>query len=121
MFAFGSMVFLLTLELQAERGLSALESGLVTFTMALGVMFIAQPASRIYRVVGPRRMIALGLAVSGLTYLALAYVDLGTSTWTLRGLMFVRGLGFGFPIDAHGHHLSVGRSGDSDARASRRW
>jgi EmrB/QacA subfamily drug resistance transporter len=95
MFAFGSMIFLLTLELQAERGLSALESGLVTFTMALGVMFIAQPASRIYRVIGPRRMIAVGLAVSGATYLALAYVDLGTSTWTLRALMLVRGLGFG--------------------------
>jgi EmrB/QacA subfamily drug resistance transporter len=98
MFAFGSMIFLLTLELQAERGLSALESGLVTFTMAIGVMLIAQPASRIYRVVGPRRMIALGLAVSGATYLALAYVDLETNTWLLRGLMLVRGLGFGFVL-----------------------
>ncbi len=98
MFAFGSMIFLLTLELQAERGLSALQSGLVVFTMAVGVMLIAQPASRIYRVVGPQRMIALGLALSGATYFALSQVDLGTSEWTLRGLMFVRGIGFGLVL-----------------------
>lgn len=98
MFAFGSMIFLLTLELQAERGLSALESGFVVFTMAIGVMLIAQPASRIYRVVGPRRMIGFGLALSGATYLGLAFVDLGTSVWTLRALMFFRGLGFGMVL-----------------------
>lgn len=98
MFAFGSMIFLLTLELQAERGLSALESGLVVFTMAIGVMFVAQPASRIYRVVGPRRMIALGLAVSGATYLALSQVDFGTSEWTIRALMLARGVGFGLVL-----------------------
>lgn len=98
MFAFGSMIFLLTLELQFERGLSALETGLVVFPMAIGVMFVAQPASRIYRVVGPRRMIALGLAVSGATYLALSQIDLGTSEWTIRALMLVRGVGFGLVL-----------------------
>ncbi len=98
MFAFGSMIFLLTLELQQARGLSALEAGLVVFTMAIGVMFIAQPASRIYRVVGPQRMIALGLAVSAATYFALSQVDLGTSEWTIRGIMFIRGLGFGLVL-----------------------
>jgi len=35
MFAGASMIFLLTLELQAVRGLSALESGLTTFPMAI--------------------------------------------------------------------------------------
>jgi EmrB/QacA subfamily drug resistance transporter len=98
MFAFGSLIFLLTMELQFERGLSALESGLVTFTMAIGVMLAAQPASRIYRVVGPRRMIAVGLAVSALTYLAMSQVDLETSKWIIRALMVVRGIGFGFVL-----------------------
>jgi EmrB/QacA subfamily drug resistance transporter len=98
MFAFGSMIFLLTLELQTARGLSPLESGFIVFTMAIGVMFIAQPASRIYRIVGPQRMIALGLAVSAATYFALSQIDLGTSEWTIRGIMFVRGLGFGFVL-----------------------
>jgi len=98
MFGFGSMIFLLTLELQSARGLGPLESGLITFTMAIGVMLIAQPASRIYRVVGPQRMIALGLAVSAATYFALSQVDLGTSEWTIRGIMFIRGLGFGLVL-----------------------
>jgi EmrB/QacA subfamily drug resistance transporter len=98
MFSFGSMIFLLTLELQSARGLGPLESGLITFTMAIGVMLIAQPASRIYRVVGPQRMIAVGLAVSAATYFALSQIDLGTSEWTIRGIMFLRGLGFGFVL-----------------------
>ena len=98
MFSFGSMIFLLTLELQSARGLGPLESGLITFTMAIGVMLIAQPASRIYRVVGPQRMIAIGLAASAGTYFALSQVDLGTSEWTIRGIMFLRGLGFGLVL-----------------------
>src|SRR4029079_18529599 len=56
MFGFSSTIFLLTLELQAARGLSGLESGLTPFPMAVGVMVMAQPGSRIYRVIGPRRM-----------------------------------------------------------------
>lgn len=96
MFGFSSTIFLLTLELQAARGLSALESGLTTFPMALGVMVIAQPASRIYRVVGPRRMIVGGLLVTGLTILALSQAQLDTNLWLIRGVMAVRGLAFGF-------------------------
>lgn len=98
MFGGTSMIFLLTLELQAARGLSALESGLTTFVMAIGVMVIAQPASRIYNVVGPRRMILSGLTVCALTTLALAQTDLEVSLWWLRVLMIMRGLGFGFVL-----------------------
>jgi EmrB/QacA subfamily drug resistance transporter len=98
MFGGTSMIFLVTLELQATRGLSALESGLTTFPMAIGVMLIAQPASRIYRVVGPRRMIGSGLVVSALVTIALAFVELDTSEWTVRALMFTRGIAFGFAL-----------------------
>jgi EmrB/QacA subfamily drug resistance transporter len=93
-----SMIFLLTLELQAARGLSALESGLTTFVMAIGVMAAAQPASRIYNYVGPRRMILGGLIVCALATLALARTDLEVSLWELRALMIARGLGFGFVL-----------------------
>ena len=98
MFAFSSTIFVLTLELQAARGLTALESGLMTFPMAIGVMLIAQPASRVYRVAGPRRMIALGLIVTAVTTFALARLDLNTSAWLIRGLMLIRGLSFGFVL-----------------------
>jgi EmrB/QacA subfamily drug resistance transporter len=95
MFAGSSMIFLLTLELQAARGLSPLEAGLTTFTMAIGVMIIAQPASRIYRRIGPRRMIFVGMTVSALVTLALSTISLDTNLWEIRGLMLLRGLGFG--------------------------
>lgn len=95
MFGFSSTIFLITLELQANRGMSALESGLATFPMAVGVMFIAQPASRMYGVIGPRRMIFAGLIVTAICTLVFWRVDLGTSEWIIRGLMLVRGLGFG--------------------------
>jgi MFS family permease len=98
MFGFTSTFFLLTLELQATRGLSALQSGLTTFPMAIGVMLIAQPASRIYRVVGPRRMILTGLIAVAVTLVLLGRADLGTSTWLLRALMLVRGIGFGLVL-----------------------
>src|SRR5207237_439413 len=98
MFGFSSMIFLLTLELQATRGLSPLESGMTTFPMAIGVMLMAQPASRIYRIVGPQRMIGLGLAITAATTFALTRVDLDTSLWLIRGLLTVRGLGFGLVL-----------------------
>jgi len=98
MFGGASMIFLLTLQLQAARGLSALEAGLTTFTMAIGVMLIAQPASRIYRFIGPRRMILGGLLVSAGVSLVLATVTLDTNLWLIRAIMLLRGLGFGFVL-----------------------
>ena len=95
MFGFSSTIFLLTLELQAARGLSALESGFTTFPMAVGVMFMAQPASRMYRVIGPRRMILTGLVITAVCTLLFWRVSLDTREWTIRGLMLIRGLGFG--------------------------
>ena len=97
-FGFGSVIFLLTFELQAARGLSALESGLTTFPMAIGVMLMAQPASRLYRIVGPRRMIAVGLTVSAATTLMVWRFDLETSQWVIRGVLLLRGLGFGLVL-----------------------
>jgi sugar phosphate permease len=61
-------------------------------------MIIAQPASRIYRVIGPRRMILTGLLVSGAVTLLLAPLDLDANLWLIRILMLARGLGFGFVL-----------------------
>ena len=59
--AFIGVLFLLPLLLQAEMGLTPLESGLTTFPMAIGVGLMAQPAGRIYRFVGPRPLLAVGM------------------------------------------------------------
>jgi MFS family permease len=63
--------------------------------MAIGVMTIAQPASRIYRRIGPRRMIFTGMLVSALVTVALSTITLDTNLWLIRTLMLLRGLGFG--------------------------
>lgn len=98
MFGGASMIFLITLQLQAARGLSPFESGLVTFAMAIGVLLTAQPASRLYRAIGPRRLILGGLLGCAAVTMALATVSLDTNLWLVRGLMLLRGIAFGFVL-----------------------
>lgn len=98
MFGGSSAIFLLTLQLQTGRGLSPLEAGLTTFVMAIGVVLTAQPASRLYRVVGPQRLILVGLVTCALMTLALHRVDFQTNLWMIRGVMFTRGIGFGLVL-----------------------
>jgi len=43
-------------------GLSPLESGLTTFPQAIGVAMMVQPVGRLYRRLGPRRMMMTGMA-----------------------------------------------------------
>jgi len=87
-------LFLVPILLQAEMGLTALESGLATFPQALGVVSMMQVASRAYGRVGPRRLMMLGLFGATLTTLAFVLVDLETSAWWIRLIMFLRGWAF---------------------------
>jgi MFS family permease len=89
-------LFLLPLLLQAEMGLSPFQSGLTTFPQAIGVVMMVQVGSRVYSRVGPRRLLMLGLAGISATTLAFLWVDLETSQWTIRGIMFARGCFFSF-------------------------
>ncbi|TMB94018.1 MAG: multidrug efflux MFS transporter, partial [Chloroflexi bacterium] len=87
-------LFLLPLLLQSEMGLSPFQSGLTTFPQAIGVVAMVQVAGRIYGVIGPRRMMMggmLGIAATTLCFLA---VDLETSQWWIRLMMFGRGCSF---------------------------
>ena len=95
---FSATLFALPLFLQLERGLSPLQSGLVTFPQALGVMAIAPLLARIYPYVGPRRLVAVGLTIASLTTLPLVFMDLETELWWIRLAMFARGMGFGLML-----------------------
>ncbi len=95
---FAGALFLLPLLLQAEMGLSPLQSGLTTFPQALGVAMMAQPAARLYRRFGPRRMITIGLIGATLATLAFLLVDLETSQWWIRLIMLFRGWAFAFTL-----------------------
>jgi EmrB/QacA subfamily drug resistance transporter len=94
--AFIGVIFLSPLLLQLEMGLTPLESGLTTFPMAIGVGLIAQPVGRIYRHVGPRRLLLVGMTGLLLSTLAFLLVDLQTNLWWIRLIMFARGCSFGF-------------------------
>ncbi len=95
---FSATLFLLPLFLQLERGLSPLQSGLATFPQAIGVMLMALVVTRIYPIVGPRRIVVIGLLIVSATTVPLVLMDLGTDLWWLRGTMFVRGVGFGMML-----------------------
>jgi EmrB/QacA subfamily drug resistance transporter len=91
----GGALFLLPLLLQAEMGLSPLQSGLTTFPQAIGVTLMAPIIGRfVYPRVGPRRLVMAGLLFVTLITLAFVWVDLGTSQWTIRGIMLLRGMSF---------------------------
>jgi len=93
-------LFLLPLMLQspATKGLGAFESGLTTFPQAIGVVMMVQFTGRIYNRVGPRRLMTIGLMGVSLTTFAFVFIDLGTSLWWIRGIMFARGCFFSFML-----------------------
>lgn len=94
----GGLLFLLPLLLQAERGLSPLQSGLTTFPQAFGVMSMAPLAGKIYMRLGPRRMMMIGLFFIVLSTLVFVLVDNETSQWTIRGIMLCRGWAFALTL-----------------------
>ena len=82
---------------------SAIKSGLTTFPQALGVMISSQVAGRIYKRVGPRKLITIGFGLSAAVILSFVTIGPHTSFWEIRGLMFARGLCMGLaftPIQA---------------------
>jgi EmrB/QacA subfamily drug resistance transporter len=92
--AFLGVLFMVALFFQDGLHLSALQSGLNTFPEALGILIGSQFVSRLlYPVVGPRRVMIVGLVVVATAMMCLALVGAGTSLWWARGLMLVIGLG----------------------------
>jgi EmrB/QacA subfamily drug resistance transporter len=90
--AFVGSIFLLPLFLQLYRGLSPQESGLTTFTQALGYIAVSRYVGIAYMRLGPRRLMFTGLAVSALINLNFLWVDEFTNLWWIRLIMFGRGL-----------------------------
>lgn len=99
--AFFAVIFLMPLYLQSLRGFDALETGLAIFPQAIGVMISSQIVGRrLYGSIGPRRLMFTGLTAGLLVGLVIATVDFETSLWTVRALMFTRGLGLGIAFIA---------------------
>ena len=88
--------FIIILYFQDGRGLSPLMSGLSSFPAAVGVICGAQLASRLlFRSLGPRRDITLGLVWMALAIALMTLMDGTTSLWWSRLLLFAMGMGVG--------------------------
>jgi EmrB/QacA subfamily drug resistance transporter len=91
--AFLGVLFVVPLLFQLGLGLTALQSGLNTFPEAIGVMFGAQLASRVfYPRFGPRRVVAIALVGVATTTALMTQIGFGTDLWWARLLMFTLGL-----------------------------
>ncbi|HEU5227920.1 MAG TPA: MDR family MFS transporter [Ktedonobacteraceae bacterium] len=94
--AFSGVLFVGPLFLQEGLGRSALDSGLTTFPDALGVVLSTQIAAWLYPRVGPRRLIAGGLAAMALVVALLCLVGNDTNLWLMRVLLFLTGAGMAY-------------------------
>ncbi|MGH3165382.1 MAG: MDR family MFS transporter [Trebonia sp.] len=92
---FGTL-FLVPLLLQNGLGFSALHSGLCTFTEALGGLPGIQITTRLYKKVGPRRLMMAGMASSACMMGGMAFAGPSTAPWLIPVLMFFTGGSFGF-------------------------
>jgi EmrB/QacA subfamily drug resistance transporter len=94
--AFLGTLYTVSLYFQDGRGLSPLESGLSTFPEAVGVMVGSQLGSRVlYRKLGPRRHLMVGVAASSLCIALLGLFGTGTNLWPTRILLIGVGLAVG--------------------------
>ena len=93
---FLGLLFVAPLFLQEARGVSALISGLTTFPEAVGVIAATQLVVWLYPRVGPRRLIASGLAGVAVMMALLWFLNLDTNLWLMRLMMFLIGAGMAY-------------------------
>jgi EmrB/QacA subfamily drug resistance transporter len=93
-------LFLAPLMLQGGLGFSAIHSGLSTFTEAIGGMLGIQCTTRLYKRVGPRRLMTAGMAGTVITISLMALAGRANAAWLIPVLMFLTGCSFGFAIPA---------------------
>ncbi|HTU76838.1 MAG TPA: MDR family MFS transporter [Trebonia sp.] len=95
---FSGSLFLVPLLLQDGLGFSALHSGLSTFTEAIGGMIGIQIATRVYKRVGPRRLMIAGMAGAAATLGGIALAGASTAPWLIPLLFGLTGCCFGFAM-----------------------
>jgi EmrB/QacA subfamily drug resistance transporter len=93
---FFGMIFVLPLYMQSLRGYSAFESGLVQSPQAVGVFLVSNLLGRrLYRLVGPRRLMVVGIVCASIVTCAYGLAGLDTPLSAIAGLSFARGASIG--------------------------
>jgi EmrB/QacA subfamily drug resistance transporter len=95
---FVGTLFLVPLMLQNGLGFSAVHSGLSTFPEAIGGMIGVQVTTRLYKRVGPRRLMIAGMCGTVVTIGGMAFAGPGNVAWLIPVLMFFTGGSFGFAM-----------------------
>jgi DHA2 family methylenomycin A resistance protein-like MFS transporter len=99
-FAFYGELFFLSLFLQEQRGLDALETGLAFLPQPLLFIAAAPLAARLMAAYGPRPPLALGAAIAVVGTLILLGVDGDSSYGVLMAALALNGVGGGLAIPA---------------------
>jgi EmrB/QacA subfamily drug resistance transporter len=86
------ILFLAPLMLQQVMGLTATESGLVTLSQVAGMMLVMPLGAKIYPILGARKMMAAGFAVLAAAIYAFSTLEMDSSLWAFRALLFVVGM-----------------------------
>lgn len=79
----GAVPFLLALMLQIGFGLSPMESGLITFVMNVGAIFIKTISNRLARRYGFRNLVLYNASVLGLMAMGISLFEPGTPHWVM--------------------------------------
>ena len=94
---FGAML-LLPLYLQAVRGESAFDSGLLLAPQGIGAMIVMPIAGQLTDKTGVGKIVIPGLLILLASTLGLTQLSGDTSYWTLSAVLFVMGIGMGFSM-----------------------
>ena len=93
---FFGMIFVLPLYLQSLRGYTAFQSGLAQSPQAVGIFLVSNLfGRRLYRTIGPRRLMVVGIALTSVITCCYSLVGLDTPLSSIAGLSFMRGLAVG--------------------------
>ncbi|MDQ0297943.1 EmrB/QacA subfamily drug resistance transporter [Salibacterium salarium] len=89
------MLYVFPLMYQDALNASALESGLVTFPEAVGLMVASQIVPWFLSKAGPRLIMITALPCAAVTFVLMSLVGQETSTWFIRLLLFFAGFFLG--------------------------
>lgn len=94
------LLYIFPLMYQQAFGATALESGLILFPEAIGLMVASQLMPYSYRRIGPKRIIQIGVLATIFVYILLSQVTTEMNPWYIRGLCFSVGLFLGHAVGA---------------------
>jgi EmrB/QacA subfamily drug resistance transporter len=116
---FFGWIFVLPLYMQTLRGFSATQSGLVQAPQAAAVFIVSNLlGKRVYRLVGPRRLMVFGSAATAVFTGGFVFADLDTPLSLIATGSFLRGAAVGMVFVSIQTAVYASISNDQTARAT---